>query len=155
MFEFYQKFYWYFRLKQAASRPNHTSYKKFYLYEFVANVLHDNVGMTIFDHWGCGGFSIHMVDSLTGPIRRLLRHHSSNQHLLLVSSARNLVMLLQHLLKKRKNILVLSNNFDTDFNLKNRCFTNDQKKRNKIYDFMCIILSSSTNCLEIQEKVKA
>ena len=55
-----------------------------------------------------------------GPIRRLPRHHSSNQHLLLVSSARNLVMLLQHLLKKEKNILVLSNSFDTDFDLRLR-----------------------------------
>ena len=28
---------------------NHTSYRKFHFNEFVANVLHDNMGMIIFD----------------------------------------------------------------------------------------------------------
>ena len=34
---------------------NHTSYRKFNFNEFVANVLRDNMGMIIFDLWGCGG----------------------------------------------------------------------------------------------------
>ena len=38
-----------------ASRPNHTSYRKIYFIEFVANVLRDNMGMIIFDLRGCGG----------------------------------------------------------------------------------------------------
>ena len=31
------------------------SYRKFYFYEFVANVLRDNMDMIIFDLQGCGG----------------------------------------------------------------------------------------------------
>ena len=84
-----------------------------------------------------------MVDSLTGPIRRLLRHHSSNQHLLLVSSARNLVMLLQHLLKNEKKILVLSNNFDTDFNLNTKKLTIDVLPMIKKREIKSIILFAS------------
>ena len=42
-------------LLYPASRPNHTSYRKFYFYEFVANFLRDNMGMTIFDLLGCQG----------------------------------------------------------------------------------------------------
>ena len=42
-------------LPYPASHPNHTSYIKFYFYEFVANVLHDNMGMIIFDLRSCGG----------------------------------------------------------------------------------------------------
>ena len=42
-------------LSYPASHPNHTSYRKFYFNEFVANVLHDNMGMIIFDLRGCGG----------------------------------------------------------------------------------------------------
>ena len=36
-------------LSYPASHPNHTSYRKFYFYEFVANVLRDNKGIIIFD----------------------------------------------------------------------------------------------------------
>ena len=31
-------------IQQRASQPNHTLYRKFYLNEFVANVLRDNIG---------------------------------------------------------------------------------------------------------------
>ena len=41
-------------LLYPASRPNHTSYRKFYFYELVANFLPDNMGMMIFDLQGCG-----------------------------------------------------------------------------------------------------
>ena len=34
---------------------NHTSHKKFYFYEFVANVLRDNIGIAIFEIQGHGG----------------------------------------------------------------------------------------------------
>ena len=43
-------------LQQTQSRPNHTSKTKVYFNEFVANVLHDNMGMVIFvlrPHEGC------------------------------------------------------------------------------------------------------
>ena len=33
---------------------NHTSQAKFDFNEFVANALRDDMGMNIFDHWGCG-----------------------------------------------------------------------------------------------------
>ena len=33
------------KLQQAASRPNHTSYRKSYIYEFVQNSLHCNIGI--------------------------------------------------------------------------------------------------------------
>ena len=36
------------------SRPNHRSYRKLYSYEFVANVMRDNMGMIIFDPPGFG-----------------------------------------------------------------------------------------------------
>ena len=42
-------------LSYPASHPNHTSYRKFYFYEFFANVLRDNMGRIIFDLRGCGG----------------------------------------------------------------------------------------------------
>ena len=42
-------------LSYQASRPNHTSHRKFCFYEFVANVLCDHMGMIIFDLRGCGG----------------------------------------------------------------------------------------------------
>ena len=42
-------------LKYLASLPNHTSYRKFYFNEFVANILRDKMGMIIFDLRGCGG----------------------------------------------------------------------------------------------------
>ena len=42
-------------LQQTKSRQNHTSNTKVYVNEFVANVLHDNMGMIIFDLRGCGG----------------------------------------------------------------------------------------------------
>ena len=34
----------------------HTSHIKVYFNEFVANALRDNMGMIIFDLWGCGGW---------------------------------------------------------------------------------------------------
>ena len=41
-------------LKQTIWPRNHTSHKKNYFYEFVANVLRDNIGILIFDlHGGC------------------------------------------------------------------------------------------------------
>ena len=41
-------------LKQTIWHSNHTSHKKKYFYEFVANVLRDNIGILIFDlHGGC------------------------------------------------------------------------------------------------------
>ena len=42
-------------LKYSASRPNHTSYRKLYLHEFVANVLRDNMSLVVFDLRGYGG----------------------------------------------------------------------------------------------------
>ena len=42
-------------LLYPASCPNHTSYRKIYFNEFVANVLCDNMGIIIFDLRGCGG----------------------------------------------------------------------------------------------------
>ena len=42
-------------LSYPASRPNHTSYRKFYFNEFVENVLHDNMGTTTFVLQDCGG----------------------------------------------------------------------------------------------------
>ena len=36
------------------SRPNHRSYRKLYSYEFVANVMRDNMGIIIFDPPGFG-----------------------------------------------------------------------------------------------------
>ena len=43
-------------LKQTIWHSNHTSHKKKWFYEFVANVLRDNIGILIFDlraHGGC------------------------------------------------------------------------------------------------------
>ena len=42
-------------LKETASRPNHISYRKVYINEFVQNSLHCNMGMIIFDLGGYGG----------------------------------------------------------------------------------------------------
>ena len=42
-------------LSYPASHPNHTSDRKFYFNEFVANVLRDNMGIIIFDLQDCGG----------------------------------------------------------------------------------------------------
>ena len=42
-------------LSYPASHPNHTSYRKFYFNEFVANVLPDNMCKIIFEFRGCGG----------------------------------------------------------------------------------------------------
>ena len=42
-------------LKQIASWPNHTSYRKVHFIEFVQNSLHCNMGMIIFDLHGYGG----------------------------------------------------------------------------------------------------
>ena len=42
-------------LSYPASHPNHTSYRKSYFNEFVANVLPDNMCMIIFEFRGCGG----------------------------------------------------------------------------------------------------
>ena len=41
-------------LLYPTSRPNHTSYRKIYFNEFVANVLNDNMDIIIFDNQGCG-----------------------------------------------------------------------------------------------------
>ena len=46
---FYQKI----RLKQTIWLWNHKSYRKFDFNESVANVLHDYMGMIIFDLWCC------------------------------------------------------------------------------------------------------
>ena len=51
----HQYFYWQFRLKQTASRPNHTSHKKVDFNEFVQNSLGCNMGIIIFDLHGYGG----------------------------------------------------------------------------------------------------
>ena len=42
-------------LQQTIWLWNHKSHTKIYFNEFVANVLRDNMGMIIFDLWGCGG----------------------------------------------------------------------------------------------------
>ena len=42
-------------LIKAASRPNHTSYRKFHTNEFVQNSLCCNMGMIIFDLQGYRG----------------------------------------------------------------------------------------------------
>ena len=42
-------------MSYPASNPNHMSYRKFYFYEFVANVLRDNIGIVISDLRGPGG----------------------------------------------------------------------------------------------------
>ena len=41
-------------LSYPASHPNHTSYRKFYFNEFVANALRDSMGIIIFDLQDCG-----------------------------------------------------------------------------------------------------
>ena len=43
------------KLLQTTWLWNHTCHTKVYVNEFVANVLLDNMGMIIFDLWGCGG----------------------------------------------------------------------------------------------------
>ena len=53
-FQSYQYFYWQSVLKQTASRPNHTSYRKFD-FECVQISLCCNRGMIIFDLRGYGG----------------------------------------------------------------------------------------------------
>ena len=40
-------------LEQTIWLWNHTSHPKVYFNEFVANVLRDNIGIVIFDLWGC------------------------------------------------------------------------------------------------------
>ena len=42
-------------LELTSSPPNHTSYTKVQFNKFVANVLHDNIGIVIFDLRGHGG----------------------------------------------------------------------------------------------------
>ena len=43
-------------LQQTIWLWNRTSYWKYNFNEFVANILHDNMGMIIFDLWRCGGW---------------------------------------------------------------------------------------------------
>ena len=62
-------------LLYPASRPNHTSYRKFYFYEFVANVLRDNMGRFIFYLRGCGGYlrpKHHLSDAHFGTLTQCL-----------------------------------------------------------------------------------
>ena len=61
-------------LIKTASRPNHTSYRKFDTNEFVQNSLCCNMGIIIFDLRGCGGCYRSKTSHLDTHFGTLIQH---------------------------------------------------------------------------------